>query len=86
MPPLSLPRNREEYKGELSTYIGRRADLYWSDDEAISVAMTTYMRLLLCVGRKVVDEWQISLGYVRGSNISVRGHWDLRAWSLRLRA
>jgi len=30
-------------------------------------------RLLLCVGRKVVDEWQISLDYVRGSNIYVRG-------------
>jgi len=25
------------------------------------------MRLLLRVGIKVVDEWQISLGYVRGS-------------------
>ena len=43
MPPLSLLRNGEEYKGELSTYIGRRADLYWSDDEAIEVAMTTYI-------------------------------------------
>ena len=28
MSPLPLLRNREEYKGELSTYIGRRADLY----------------------------------------------------------
>ena len=36
-------------------------------------------RLLLRVGIKVVDEWQISLGYVRGSNIYVRGHLDLRA-------
>jgi len=26
------------------------------------------------------------LGYVRGSNIYVRGYLDLRAWSLRLRA
>ena len=34
MPPLSLLRNGEEYKGELSTYIGRRTDLYWSDDES----------------------------------------------------
>jgi len=25
-------------------------------------------------------------GYVRGSNIYVRGYLDLRAWSLRLRA
>ena len=35
MPPLSSLINGEEYKGELSTYMGRRADLYWSDDEAI---------------------------------------------------
>ena len=45
----------------------------------------TYIRLLLRVGIKVVDEWQISLDYVRGSNIYVRGYLDLRAWSLRLR-
>jgi len=25
-----------------------------------------------------MDEWQISLGYVRGSNIYVRGYLDLR--------
>ena len=37
-----------------STNTGRPADLY---------------RLLLRVGIKVADEWQISLGYVRGSNI-----------------
>ena len=43
-------------------------------------------RLLLCVWRKVADEWQKSLGYVRGSNIYVRGYLDLRTWSLRLRA
>ena len=43
-------------------------------------------RLLLRVGTKVVDAWQISLDYVRGSNIYVRGYLDLRAWSLRLRA
>ena len=30
-----------------------------------------------------MDEWQISLGYVRGSNIYVRGYLDLRAWSLK---
>jgi len=29
-----------------------------------------------------MDEWQISLGYVRGSNIYVRGYLDLRAWFL----
>ena len=32
------------------------------------------MRLLLCVGRKVVDEWQISVVYVRGAKIRVRGY------------
>ena len=32
-----------------------------------------------------MDEWQISLDYVRSSNIYVRGYLDLRAWSLRLR-
>ena len=48
--------------------------------------MRTYIRFLLRVWIKVVDEWQISLGYVRGSNIYVRGYLDLRAWSLRLRA
>ena len=46
----------------------------------------TYIRLLLCVWIKAVDEWQIRLGYVRGSNIYVRRYLDLRAWSLRLRA
>ena len=45
----------------------------------------TYIGLLLRVWIKVVDEWQISWGYVRGSNIYVRGYLDLRAWSLRLR-
>ena len=43
------------------------------------------IRLLLRVGIKVADEWQISWDYVRGSNIYVRGYLDLRAWSLRLR-
>ena len=32
-----------------------------------------------------MDEWQISLDYVRGSNIYVRRYLDLRTWSLRLR-
>ena len=45
----------------------------------------TSIRLLLRVGIKVVDEWQVSLGYARGSNIYVRGYLDLSAWSLRLR-
>ena len=42
----------------------------------ILVAESTYIRLLLRVGIKVVDEWQISLDYVRGSNIYVRGYLD----------
>ena len=33
-----------------------------------------------------MDKWQKSLGYVRESNIYVRGYLNLRAWSLRLRA
>ena len=45
----------------------------------------TYIKLLLRVGIKVVDEWLISLDYVRDSNIYVRGYLDLRARSLRLR-
>ena len=51
----------------------------------VLVRRMTYIRLLLRIGIKVVDEWQISLVYVRGSNIYVRGYLDLRAWSLRLR-
>ena len=53
--------------------------------EPILVAVLTNIRLLLCFGIKVADEWQISLDYVRGSNIYVRRYLDLRAWSLRLR-
>ena len=54
--------------------------------KAIWLCEVTFIKLLLCVGKKVVDEWQISLGYVGGSNIYVRGYLDLRAWSLGLRA
>jgi len=43
---------------------------------AIQLCEVTSIRLLLCVGIKVVDEWQISLGYVRGPNIYVRGYLD----------
>ena len=52
----------------------------------IGLESNDYCRLLVRVGIKVVDEWQISLDYVRGSNIYVRGYLDLRTWSLRLRA
>ena len=61
-------------------------NLYWSMARPVLVRRVTYIRLLLCVGIKVADEWQKSLDYVRGSNIYVRGYLDLRAWSLRLRA
>ena len=44
--------------------------------EPILVAALTYIRLLLRVGINVVDEWQISLDYVPGSNIYVRGYLD----------
>ena len=64
----------------------RSSNLQWSARRPILVAPQTYIRLLLRVGTKVADEWQISLDYVRGSNIYVRGYLDLRAWSLRLRA
>ena len=37
-----------------------------------------WFRSLLHIGIKVADEWQISLDYVRGSNIYVRGYLDLR--------
>ena len=52
----------------------------------IGLESNDYCKLLLCVGIKVVDEWQKCLDYVRSSNIYVRGYLDLRAWSLRLRA
>ena len=66
------------------SYIGWRRMLYSFGLIPIQLCDVTYIRLLLRAGIKVVDEWQISLGYVRGSNIYVRGYLDLRAWSLRL--
>ena len=60
-------------------------ELYRMAKKAIWICKVTSIRLLLCVGIKVVDEWKISLDYVRGSNIYVRGYLGLRAWSLRLR-
>ena len=62
----------------MTTYIGWRRKLY-------SFCEVTYIRLLLHVGIKVADEWEKSVGYVRGSNVYVRGYLDLRAWPLRLR-
>ena len=53
--------------------------------KAIWLYEVTSISLLLRVGIIVVNEWQISLDYVRGSNIYVRGYLDLRTWSLRLR-
>ena len=53
--------------------------LYW-------LAGAPIYRLLLRVGIKVADEGLISWGYVRSSNIYVRGSLGLRTWSLRLRA
>ena len=69
-----------------SSYIGWRRKLYSFGLIPIQLCEVTYIGLLLRVGIKVVDEWQISLDYVRGSNIYVRGYLDLRAWPLRLRA
>ena len=41
----------------------------FSGAKLYSFCEVTSISLLLCVGIKVVDEWQISLDYVRGSNI-----------------
>ena len=51
-------------------------NLQWSARRPILVAPLTYIRLQLHIGIKVADEWQISLDYVRGSNIYVRGYLD----------
>ena len=61
-------------------------ELYRMARKAIQLCEVISIGLLLCVGIKVVDEWQISLDYVRGSNIYARGYLDLRTWSSRLRA
>ena len=50
----------------MATYIGAWVELYRMAKKAIQLCEVTYIRLLLCVGIKVVGEWQISLGYVRG--------------------
>ena len=68
------------------SYIALLGFLYSFRCEAISLSLDLSIRFLLHVGRKVADAWQKSVGYVRGSNIYVRGYLDLRAWSLRLRA
>ena len=44
--------------------------------KAMWLCEVTYTRMMLSVGRKVVDECQISLDYVRSSNIYVRGYLD----------
>ena len=68
------------------SYIALLGFLYSFRCDAIQLCEVTSIRLLLRVGIKLVGEWQISLDYVRGSNIYVRGFQDLRTWSLRLRA
>ena len=57
-------------------YIGAWVELYRMVRQAIQLCEVTYIRLLFRVGIKVVDEWQKSLDYVRGSNIYVRGYLD----------
>ena len=42
-------------------------------------APSSYMETVAPRRDTVADEWQISLDYVRGSNIYVRGYLDLRA-------
>ena len=70
----------------MATYIGAWVELYRMAKKAIQLCEVTYIRLLLRIGIKVVDEWEKSLDYVRRSNIYERGYLDLCAWSLRLRA
>ena len=55
--------------GVIPTSTGRLSDQYW-------LLFPPSQRLLLRIGIKVADEWQISLDYVRGSNIYVRGYLD----------
>ena len=50
-----------------------------------SLDYTLYIGVVAPRRDTVADEWQISLDYVRGSNIYVRGYLGLRAWSLRPR-
>ena len=51
----------------MATYMGAWVELYnRMAKKAIQLCEVTYIRLLLRIGIKVVDEWQISLGYVRG--------------------
>ena len=66
------------------SYIALLGFLYSFRCEAIQHCEVISIRLLLHVGMKVADEQQISLDYVRGSNIYVRGYLDLRTWSLSL--
>ena len=65
-------------RGQYTPVEGRDMNLY-------SLVQRPICRLLLRAEIKVANEWQISLDYVRGSNIYVRGYLDLRVWSLRLR-
>ena len=67
------------------SYIALLGFLYSFRCEAIWLCEVTSIGLLLHVGIKVADEQQISLVYVRGSNIYLRGYLDLPAWSLNLR-
>ena len=58
------------------TYMDVWVELYRMVKKAIQLCEVTYISLFLRVGIKVVDEWETSLGYVRGSNIYVRGYLD----------
>ena len=53
----------------MPTSTGRLSEQYW-------LPFPPSQGLLLRKGIKVADEWQISLDYVRGSNIYVRGYLD----------
>ena len=84
--PQYKSRRHTTTTSKLTTLWEGDGNLYGSLSEPILIITLTYIRLLLRVWIKVVDEWQISYVYVRRSNVYVRGYLDLRAWSLRLRA
>ena len=54
--------------------MAKNAVQLWAD--SVQLCDVTSIRLLLRVGIKVMDERQISLGYVCGPNIYVRGYLD----------
>ena len=76
MIPTSTGRLSDQYWSRRGVVLVTHADQYCFDWWPVLVAFPPSQRLLLRIGIKVADEWQISLDYVRGSNIYVRGSLD----------